>query len=1804
MKHFLFLGLFLIVGIVQVSGQTYCAGGPTSAFDSEIASVTLIGQTSSINYSQTCPGTIGLNNQTAVHNADLSVGHSYTLNVNFGTCGNFNFNAGTAYIDFNGDGIFSPSEAVGTTLFTMVPFSRAYTFTVPAGAVMGTTRMRVIQREGGTTPPLDPCATFYGGSVIDFGITIVPSSMPCTGAAVTAALASSKIICVGDSVNLSATGVSFGAGTVFQWQSSPDSTNWTNLAGPLTVNRNSGTLATTTYFRLQVTCGSTTVISSGVKVEVFGTSLAAGTYTINSTAATGGSNFSSFNDFRQRITCGGVAGPVVVNVVAGSGPYQEAVKFANINTSATNTITINGNGEILEGAPIATTGADRGIFILENTSFFTIDNLVVKSSSTFGTIGAGILLFGASNSVTIKNSTIEINRNIQGSNNAAIAITNNQTSFSTIGSVAANNVTIENNTIIGALTGISMIGAGNNNKGVGNSIKNNVILDFQTTGIYASNQMDLLIHGNDFSRPARLHFGSFIGIFISGDCASVEISANSMHNPNDQMRSTVSTVGIRSIDANCPASNPCHVFNNRMYNIETNGGITGIFNNRSDHWKYYHNSIDIHDLNAVTSFTSAQTVGFEVTGSSQNIEFINNIISIVRSGSIPKRAILIGGTGTKTINRNGYFIDLNQTAAEFTDGFRTFTAYQNGNPDGYDANSVFDLPDFASASTGLLRPASSGMNDLGQNLLSTVPTDFLDSSRTATPDPGAFEFDLPPCPRPTVSILNNTTNSALFSLTSGSPGGTYEIEWGPSGFPLGTGATQTITQDSLQLTNLLSGTCYDVYVRLNCIASGNGTSPWSLVNTFCTSVCDIAQTCFYTFRMTAQYSSGWMGNTMTISQNGIPVKTIGSTFTSGNGPVDIAVRLCPGAFDVTWNTGGGFPNGLGIEILDASNNSVFIMTFNSALLRGSVIFSGVANCGVFTCLPPTGFAVSAVMDTSATFTFTPGNGVATVIEIGPPGFTPGTGIITPAISSPATVSGITPNRDYQAFVIDSCADGSRSTAIGPLNFKTVCLTASMPYVEDYSVWPNPCWTFNQTNPIWVQYNTGGVNYASINFVTLFSGIASMTTLPVNITTDAQVRYNWSRKSSTSKKDSLYVLSRIVGAPVWDTLKAFGDPNFGVPNAGDFSPAPIANFQEEIHYLPNSYLGNEVEFSFAGVPDQGNSFYMDFFTVEAQLPCLDPTDLVANSVTPTSIGLSWNQIGTVPAWDIEWGIPGFTPGTGNGTVASTTTNPFNLTGLTPGDCIDIFIRPNCTAAGNGFGANFIGPLSVCLPYEHDIVMEALVSQNDLKICGDSAMTVLVKIRNNGEMAQTNIPLTAIVSGTINQTLNITYPGPLAPGAADTVNIGTMNAFAGGYTKILLYSNLNNDQNRSNDSLEVDSIPIIPGEPTLLSGFTCDITDSIDLIMQTYPLAAYTWWDDPIAGNQLATGDTFRVPPTNPGPYYVEYKENNSRSLTTLLTGGSGCSAGTMFDLIPSNQLAISGFDIRPLSTSPSHSVEIYMVEGSYSTTASQADWTLIHTTTVNATANTLVNVTLPNTVPLTPNQTYGFYVLHNASYTVGLDTFSTADLTFISGSGNCTPFDYCCSPRTFNGIIHYETPGCDGPRVPVTGIVYTDPANADFTFTKTGPGQFSFDATNSTGAIFDWDFGDGSTGSGVTTSHSYTQGGTYTVTLAVTTVCNNTDVTTSTINTTISAEEWIKQQSLKVFPNPSPGVFNVVFDRESAGNLHMRVWNPKGQLILEHTQAYQVGEFKTQIDLSGLAKGIYLLQVQTENGLATRRLNLM
>ena len=80
-------------------------------------------------------------------------------------------------------------------------------------------------------------------------------------------------------------------------------------------------------------------------------------------------------------------------------------------------------------------------------------------------------------------------------------------------------------------------------------------------------------------------------------------------------------------------------------------------------------------------------------------------------------------------------------------------------------------------------------------------------------------------------------------------------------------------------------------------------------------------------------------------------------------------------------------------------------------------------------------------------------------------------------------------------------------------------------------------------------------------------------------------------------------------------------------------------------------------------------------------------------------------------------------------------------------------------------------------------------------------------------------------------------------------------------------------------------------------------------------------------------------------------------------------------------------------------------------------------------------------------------------------------------------------------------------------------------------------------------------------------------------------------------------NLDVYPNPSRDVFNVAFTSEDVQDLEVRVINVVGEVVYTESLQQYVGEYTKQIDLAKYTKGVYFLEITTDNGVVNKKLIL-
>jgi murein DD-endopeptidase MepM/ murein hydrolase activator NlpD len=100
--------------------------------------------------------------------------------------------------------------------------------------------------------------------------------------------------------------------------------------------------------------------------------------------------------------------------------------------------------------------------------------------------------------------------------------------------------------------------------------------------------------------------------------------------------------------------------------------------------------------------------------------------------------------------------------------------------------------------------------------------------------------------------------------------------------------------------------------------------------------------------------------------------------------------------------------------------------------------------------------------------------------------------------------------------------------------------------------------------------------------------------------------------------------------------------------------------------------------------------------------------------------------------------------------------------------------------------------------------------------------------------------------------------------------------------------------------------------------------------------------------------------------------------------------------------------------------------------------------------------------------------------------------------------------------------------------------------------------------------------------------------------NKTTQTEITSAVTKQAVETNEQTSCKVFPNPSSGVFTVLYNAKEKFTASIVVRNMMGQIVYKGTSKEYYNALQERIDISGKTKGIYLVEITSGGKRITKK----
>ncbi|MDY0090335.1 MAG: GEVED domain-containing protein, partial [Flavobacteriaceae bacterium] len=160
------------------------------------------------------------------------------------------------WVDWNQNGTFDANELMASSS-SSIGAGSSYTgsFTVPAEALPGTTKMRVRAVEDSTT--FDACSSYSWGEAEDYGFT-VEAMAACSGTpnAGTASV-NPGTGNPGSTYTVSASGITAGLGIEYQWQSNTNNGGWVDVPGATSVSYEAtapANIGDSVQWRLVTTC--------------------------------------------------------------------------------------------------------------------------------------------------------------------------------------------------------------------------------------------------------------------------------------------------------------------------------------------------------------------------------------------------------------------------------------------------------------------------------------------------------------------------------------------------------------------------------------------------------------------------------------------------------------------------------------------------------------------------------------------------------------------------------------------------------------------------------------------------------------------------------------------------------------------------------------------------------------------------------------------------------------------------------------------------------------------------------------------------------------------------------------------------------------------------------------------------------------------------------------------------------------------------------------------------------------------------------------------------------------------------------------------------------------------------------------------------------------------------------------------------------------------------------------------------------------------------------------------------------------
>ncbi len=1104
---------------------------------------------------------------------------------------------------------------------------------------------------------------------------------------------------------------------------------------------------------------------------------------------------------------------------------------------------------------------------------------------------------------------------------------------------------------------------------------------------------------------------------------------------------------------------------------------------------------------------------------------------------------------------------------------------------------------------------------------------------------GPQNFRTLSCPSPSSLLATHITQTSAELSWVGGGAFNWNIEYGFSGFTLGSGTRISTTTPSYTVSGLTSGQSYQFYVRDSC--GGGNVSTWAGPQNFRTLSCPSPSSLLATHITQTSAELSWVGGGA-FNWN---IEYGFSGFTLGSGT---RISTTTPSYTVSGLTSGQSYQFYVRDSCGGGNVSTW---------------AGPQNFRTLSCPSPSSLLVTHITQTSAELSWVSGGASNWDLEYGFSGFILGSGTRISTTTPSYTVSGLTSGQSYQFYVRDSCGGGNVSTWAGPQNFRTLSCPSPSSLLATHITQTSAelSWISGGASNWDLEYGFSGFTLGSGTFVYNVSNPYILIRLTAGTDYDFYVR------------DSCGVghVSSWAGPDTFTTLSA----TLPCPSPSSLLATHITQTSAELSWVSGGAFNWNIEYGLSGftlgsgtfVYNVSNPYILirltagttyDFYVRDScgggnvstwagpqnfrTLSCPSPSSLLATHITQTSAELSWVGGGAFN-WNIEYGFSGFI--LGSGTRISTTTPSYTVSGLTSGQSYQFYVRDSC---GGGNVSTWAGP------------------QNFRTLSCPSPSSLLVT-----HITQTSAELSWVSGGASNWDLEYGFSGFIL-GSGTRISTTTPSYTVSGLTSGQSY------QFYVRDSCGGGNVSTWAG-PQNFRTLSCPSPSSLLATHITQTSAELSWISGGASNWDLEYGFSgFTL-----GSGTFVYNVSNPYILIRLTAGTTydfyvrdSCGGGNVSTWAgPQNFRTLSC--PSPSSLLATHitqtSAELSWISGGAS------NWNIEYGLSgFTLGSGTRISTTTPfyTVSGLTSGQSYQFYVRDSCgvgyvSSWAGPGTFTTLSVTLPCPSPSSLLATQITQTSarlwwmsggisTFNWDLEYGLSGFtlgSGTRISTTTPFYTvsgltagrsyqfyvrDSCGVGYVSSWAGPHTFrtlgclalaptglKLDTITEIIATVSWTSGGASNwnieyglinfplGSGI---FLYNMSSPRTLRglrpsifydVYVQDSCNVGNVSnwmgplsikTLSIKTFIGIDELL-ERSLRIYPNPSEGVFKLEFSSSLGEDMEIRITNMMGQIVLEDEIESFSGSYRKRLEMGAYRSGVYLLQLITEKATVNRRIIL-